>query len=350
MTTMKNRIGLAAALLVATANVAFAQDGTDDQAVKLDVETEGFVPLCEDYIRNKFCADGPHEAAEPAAPVIDPKVATLETQVAELMRLNAEAAAAKAKKRTAKKGQSLNEQYAALALRVLELEATPPSDPGESYQVRREELDELKTQLAELGRKLEAESAARKQVDEGQGDNNMAQSKRLDGHDRQLLALHKTVVRELERLDAHARPIEFAMYAAPLLLTSGDGTDISYFGIAPQLLIPIWGRTSLELEAGLLIGDDKNPFGTFSRVGVGYRAGNRVHIVGGIGLLMAGIDDRLEAASASVLGTAGLRFGLGDIRFLDAGFDIMLGNELDVDGEQDLMMGARFLVGFRLPD
>lgn len=341
MNTLR-KIGLAAALLViAATNVARADGDKDPEIV-------GFRTACYAHIKSAFCDDGAATAAPPAAaPTPDPKVAALAGEVTALKAVVSAMQKPKpVAKRAAPAGPTLRSRIANLEVAIAKLEGKPPSDPGESYADQRGEADDISDDLAELRRELADETEGRINADSGHNDNNAAQSARMDEHDRRLLDLH----RRLDRLADRARPIEFALYAAPLLLQSGDGTDISYFGLAPQLLIPIWGDTSLEFEAGLLLGDDENPFGTFSRAGVAYRVGDRVHIVGGIGLLMAGIGDRLKAESASVLGTAGMRFGIGSVRLLDFGFDIMMGNELDRDGHEEPIMGVRGLVGIRLPD
>jgi hypothetical protein len=224
-------------------------------------------------------------------------------------------------------------------------------DKAETPQgVSPDELAAIRDDLAKLRADLGRETKERREIDDAGREVDESQTRLLDGHGKNMAHLNRRV----SALEVEHRSVEFAVYAAPLLLVAADLSgqiEISYFGITPQLLIPIHGRTSLEFEASLLIGnDEKNPFGTFVRTGVAYQVAHRAHAVAGLGLLMASIDDHLEAELAVIVGTAGLRFGLGNVKFLNYGFDIMLGNELNSDHDQALTMGARALVGIRLPE
>lgn len=310
---MKTKIGmvmLALGLAVVATQVARA-DGNEPAI-------PGFEQVCEAHMRDKLCT-GYAPAPKPVA---------------------------KRASKPVHKGPTLGE-------RVAKLEAKLDKKAEAPQGVTVGEVDALRQELADL-RKEAADGLVKEREEREQGD--AAQSTRTDKHGQMMTDLAGRIDKidaRISNLREKRRPVEFALYAAPLMMVAASapgGLEVSYMGLTPQLLIPIYGRTSLEFETSLLVGDDKNPFGTFARGGVAYEMGHRAHAALGLGLLMASLNDHLEAELAAIVGSAGFRFDLGKTQPFNYGFDLFLGKAVTADHDQELTMGARALVGIRLPE
>lgn len=331
------KTGLVLALLVA-ANVATAQ--------QLGFEIKGEKERCLELL----CEGRGDAQATPPAPQRDPEVDALKDR---LDQIEAE----KVRKASLPKGpgaferasdaikvakDEIDGRIAELQRQIDDLVAKQPSgnELENALKPILVELAKLHEEDEKLRAALQQERDERMTQDDLLSDNDMAQSRRMDNHDRMFLAMHNSI----NDLVIESRPINLGFALTPTFLSTGDGTEIGVLGITPHLELPLMrSHFDLELELSALLTGDKQPFGAASRAALAYIFSKRGSVSLGFDLLFVGYDHAFKAQSALAMGDLGLKFS--PIPQLDFGANVLLGVEQDRDRHSAFAYGGRFYLG-----